>query len=51
MKKIKVSIKTLYTGSLCEDCIEVEDNLTDDEIEEIAKEAAFNMIEWWYDEI
>lgn len=44
MKKVKWYIA--LDGTKEEDEFEVEDNATDEEIEEMAKEAAFNYIDW-----
>lgn len=46
MKKIKwtVSLESLTY----EDEFEVEEFVTDEEIEKIAREEVFNMINWWY---
>lgn len=49
MKTVTVHVSTNKVGSKCSDEIEVEDDATDDEIEEAAKEVMFNMIEWNYD--
>lgn len=50
MRTIKIYIKTSKVGSQCDDTMEVEDDATDDEIEEMAKDAAFNMMEWGWSE-
>jgi hypothetical protein len=44
--KIKVTVSTRKVGSQCERTFEIEDDLTDDEIEQIAQEAMWNMVEW-----
>lgn len=46
--KIKVSVQTDKVGSKCEQEIELddEDHLTDEDLEEIAKDTMFEMIEW-----
>lgn len=49
MKTIKVHVSTNRVGSECSDEFEVEDDTTEKEIEEMAKDAMFNMIEWNYD--
>ena len=49
MKKIKVWWDTDFVGSDGFDEIEVEDNATDDEIEEIAKDVAFNHFSWGWE--
>lgn len=48
MKQIKGYIKTNKVGSTCEFEFEIEDDATPEEIEEWAKEAAFENIEWSY---
>lgn len=50
MRKIKVTVNTGYSG--CgRDCeFAVEDDMTDEEVDEIALERVFEMIEWnWYE--
>lgn len=50
MRKIKATVSTGYSG--CgRDCeFAVEDDMSDEEIEEIALERVFEMIEWdWYE--
>ena len=50
MRKIKVTVSTGYSGCgrNCE--FEVEDDMSDEEIEEIELERLFEMIEWsWYE--
>ena len=50
MRKIKVTVSTGYSG--CgRDCeFAVEDDISDEEIEEIALERVFEMIEWsWHE--
>jgi len=51
MRTFKGFIKTDMVGSLCEFEFEVEDNATDAEIENEAKEAAFDCVEWNYKEV
>ena len=46
MKTIVVSIQTNIVGSRCEDEFEIEDNATDEEIEDAAKDIVWNMAEW-----
>ena len=48
MKKITVYIETACVGSRCEDEFEVDDDATEEEIEETAKEIAFDMLNWGY---
>lgn len=49
MKTVTGYIATNKVGSQCEFEIEVEDDATDEEIEDMAKDAAFNCIEWSYE--
>ena len=51
IRKFKVRVKTDVSGSECEDEILVPDNASDEFIEQEAKEAAMNMIEWNYEEV
>lgn len=44
--KIKVYVQTNKIGSLCEDEFELDDNISESEIEDQARECMFNMIEW-----
>ncbi|VTX54237.1 Uncharacterised protein [Limosilactobacillus oris] len=47
MMKIKVWIQSPDNVSFNEsDIIEVPDNISDDELEEVARETAFNHIDW-----
>lgn len=48
MKQIKGSISTDKVGSRCEFEFEMDDDATAEEIEEAARDAAFEMIEWGY---
>lgn len=48
MKKVKWLLETGFAECVHEDEFEVEDDATDDVIEEMAKEAAFNCISWTY---
>jgi hypothetical protein len=48
MKKYRVYIQTNKVGSECSDIFEMEDDATEAEIENEAKEIAFNMIEWGF---
>ena len=53
MKTIEVTVSIGLVGCKRSSTIEVEDDMTDDEIEEEAREAMFNLIEWgwsWVDE-
>lgn len=51
MRKFKGSISTNAVGSECEFDFEVEDDATEEEIEEEARETAFNWVNWEYEEI
>lgn len=44
--KITVYVATDKIGSRCEDEFECEEDLTDDEIEELAKDVMYNMMSW-----
>ncbi len=46
MKKIMVSVSTKKVGSTCDCELEFEDDATEAEIEEAARDAMFDMIEW-----
>ncbi len=48
MKLVKGSIRTDKVGSACEFEFEVEDDATAEEIEEMARDMAFNHVEWNY---
>ena len=51
MKRIRVTVSTGMTGSRRERVITVNDNATDEEIQEAAEETKDEMIEWHYEEI
>jgi len=51
MRKIKVGVNTKYVGSKVTKIIEVEDEATDDEIEELVNETLWGMIETYWEEI
>lgn len=51
MRYFKGGVSTNLVGSDCSFEFEVEDDATEEEIEEIAREAAFDYIDWWYDEV
>lgn len=51
MRTFKGFIRTDAVGSECEFEFEVEDNATDDEVEQEAKQAAFDCVEWNYQEV
>lgn len=44
--KVHVWIRTDVVGSEVEDTLELDDNLTDEEIEREARDYIFNFIEW-----
>ena len=46
MKVIVVSVSTGYVGAKREIEFSVEDDATEEEIEEMAKEAMFSLIDW-----
>lgn len=46
MKRIEVHVSVGLVGCRRKATIEVEDDCTDEEIEELAREALFEMIEW-----
>jgi len=50
MRKFVGSIRTNVVGSNCNFEFEVEDNATEEEIEEEGKQAAFENIDWYYNE-
>lgn len=51
--KIKVYIKTNRYGSTCEETLEIDDaewdEMTDEGREAVARDAAFEMMEWGYE--
>jgi len=47
--RILVKIRTNMNGSECVDEFDMDDNATPREIEEYARDAAFQMIEWDYE--
>lgn len=51
MRTFKGIIKTNVQGSAVEFEFEVEDNATQEQIEEEAQQAAFDCIEWNYSEV
>lgn len=51
MREFKGVIRTDKIGSECEFEFEVEDSATPEEIEQEAREAAFNYVEWSYNEV
>lgn len=51
MKKITAWLSTGFSCCDIRETVEVEDGMTDDEIEKIAREALFDCIDWgWYEE-
>lgn len=46
MKKVKVWVSTKKVGSRCDDSFEIEDNATEEEIEELAEEVMWEMVDW-----
>ncbi len=50
MRRFIGIVKTDAYGSDCEFAFEVEDNATDKEIEEAGKQAAFDYVDWYYNE-
>jgi hypothetical protein len=49
MKKIKWHVETTVHGSRCQGETEVEDNATDDEIDEQVREEVFNVVSWGWE--
>lgn len=49
MKKVKWWLETGFVKATYEGEFEVEDDVTDEEIAEMAKEEAFNNIDWGYE--
>ncbi len=50
MKKIKVGVSIGLSGCKIEDEIEVEDDLSLEEIEVTAREWAMDRLDWWFEE-
>ena len=50
MRNFKGTIATDKVGSACDFEFEAEDNATEDEIETLARDAAFERIEWGFEE-
>lgn len=50
MRKFTGVIKTHKLGSECDFAFEVSDSATNKEIEQEAREAAFDNVEWYYEE-
>lgn len=46
VKTIKVTVQTQKVGSKCEITFEIEDDATEEEIEEVAMASMFDMIDW-----
>lgn len=51
MQKIIVTIQTNKVGSECSDEFEIDDDATDEQIEEAAKDVMWNMAEWNWDRV
>lgn len=49
--KIKVGCAMDLVGCQQEEIIELLDDLTEEEIEEAAREAAFEHFDWWYERV
>ena len=49
LKKVKWWLETGFAKSIHQGEFEVEDNATDEEIEQMAKDEAFNNIDWGYE--
>lgn len=50
-RKFTGSISTNKVGSECSFEFEADDDATEDQIEELAREAAFDWIDWNYEEV
>ena len=50
MRKFIASIATSKVGSQCDAEFEVDDDATEEQIEEAARDAAFEYIDWWWEE-
>lgn len=51
MRKIKAYLDTRFAGCRIEEEFEVEDDATQEQIEEEAREAVFNSIDWGWHEV
>lgn len=51
MRKIKAYLDTGFAGCRIEEEFEVEDDATQEQIEEEAREAVFNSIDWGWNEV
>lgn len=49
--KIRVYVSTNYVGSECSDELEVDDDCTDDDLDDIARDWMFEQIEWGWDKV
>ncbi len=50
MKQITVYLNVGLSGCKRTETLEVDDDLSDEEIEEVARDVMFNMMEWgWYE--
>lgn len=51
MRKIKAYLDTGFAGCRIEEEFEIEDDATQEQIEEEAREAVFNSIDWGWHEV
>ena len=51
MKTIEVTVTSGFVGCRKTESFEVDDDVSDEEIEEMAQEVMFNMIEWSWHEV
>lgn len=51
MRKVKAYLDTGFAGCRIEEEFEVEDDATQEQIEEEAREAVFNSIDWGWHEV
>ena len=49
--RVKVWIETDKVGSRCEEVIEVDDDASDDTVEEHARETAYQFVSWSYERL
>lgn len=49
--RIRIWVETKKINSRCEKIIEIDDDLSDDEITEIAEEEMYSMMEWDWEEL
>jgi len=50
-RKIKWYVETTMRGSRCEGETEVDDNATDDEVEQQVRDEVFNVAVWGWEEV